>query len=134
MSHTQTIRITNEGDIVVLRMQVRDLARAIGLNLADQARISLAASSVAKAIGLGITYPGQARLDDYCCGGHTGVRVVCTLVRKNSRPDDGAVSSGARSAPSAPGTLGEARWMVDELTFETLSLGEVQVTLVKWRT
>jgi hypothetical protein len=120
MSHAQTIRIANETDIVLLRMRVRDLARDLGLNLGDQARISLAAASIAKDIGLGVTYPGQARIDDYCCDGHSGVRVVCT--GKNSRTD------------STPCTIGDARWMVDEWTFETLPLGEVRLTLVKWRT
>jgi len=119
MSHTKTMSVANESDIVLLRMQVRDLARAIGMTLADQARISLAASAVAKAIGLGTTHRGQVTLSDCSRDGRTGVRVVCTS--KNGKTDH------------TPGALGDARWMVDELTFETLPSKEVQVTLVKWR-
>jgi len=120
MSHAQTIRLANETDIVLLRMRVRDLARAVGLNLADQARISLAAGCAAKAIGLGVTHQGQVTIDHYCRGGNVGVRVVCA--GKNGKTD------------GAPGALGDARWMVDELTCETLGASEAQVTLIKWRT
>lgn len=115
MSHTKTVTVANESDIVLLRMQVRDLARAMGLNLADQARISLAASSAAKAIGLGVAHPGQAKVEDCNCEGRIGVRVICTS------------KDGTRRA------LGDAKWMVDEYSFETLPTSEIQVTLVKWR-
>jgi hypothetical protein len=119
MTHTRTLTIASESDIVLLRMYVRDLARAIGLNLADQARISLAAASVAKAIGLGLSHQGQVTAGDCCRDGRTGVRVVCT--GNNDEVDH------------APGALRDARWMVDELTFENVPSSIVQVTLVKWR-
>ncbi len=119
MSHTRTVTVANESDIVLLRMLVRNLARATGLGLADQARISLAASAAAKAIGLGVTHSGQVTLGDCNCDGRAGVRVVCT--RKNGKMDD------------TPVVFGDTRWMVNELTFETLPSKEVQVTLVKWR-
>lgn len=119
MNHIKTMRVASESDIMLLRMQVRDLARAIGMALVDQARISLAASSAAKAIGLGVTHQGQATIDDCCRDGRTGVRVVCT--GQNGKAD------------TTPSGLGDARWMVDEFTFETLPSNQVQVILVKWR-
>ncbi len=118
MSHTRTVTVANESDIVLLRMLVRDLARTTGLDLADQARISLATSAAAKAIGLGVTHSGHVTLGDCSCEGRPGVRVVCTS--KNGKMDDTPV-------------FGNTRWMVNELTFETLPSKEVQVTLVKWR-
>ena len=47
MNDIQTIEIHNRFDIIEARMQVRTLARKLGLDLFDQARISLAASTVA---------------------------------------------------------------------------------------
>lgn len=119
MSHTKILTVTNETDVVLLRMQVRDLARAIGLALADQARISLAAWSVAKAIGLCSTHRGQVTIKDCCHNERIGVQVVC--------------SSESGRTDLAPNALGDARWMVDQLTVETLPSKNVQVTLVKWR-
>ena len=119
MKHPKTMAVNNESDIVLLRLHVRDLARAIGMNLADQARISLAASSVAKAIGLSAAHHGSVTIDDCCCDERTGVRVICT--GKNGK------------TAHASDTLGDVRWMVDELAFEVSPSHEVQVTLVKWR-
>ena len=119
MIHTKTLAIATESDIVLLRMYVRDLARAIGLSLADQARISLAASSVAKAIGLGHSYQGQVTASDCVRDGRTGVQVICS-----------ARSDKMEHASSA---LRDAKWMVDELTLENVPSSMVQVTLLKWR-
>jgi hypothetical protein len=120
MSHAQTLVIANEYDIILLRMQVRDLARAVGLNLGDQARISLAASSAAQVIGLGATQCDQVTIESCYRDGRAGVRVVCTT--KNGKADH------------TPYAFGDTRWMVDELTCETLPSKEMQVTLVKWQT
>ena len=119
MIHTRTLTIATESDIVLLRMYVRDLAHAVGLNLADQARISLAASSVAKAVGLGNSYPGQVTASDCSRDGRTGVQVVCTA--RNDKMD------------RASSALRDAKWMVDELTLENVPSSMVQVTLLKWR-
>jgi len=119
MSLTKILTVTKETDIVLLRMQVRDLARALGLALGDQARISLAASSAAKAIGLGSTHHGQVTIDDCHRDERIGVRVIC--LDENGQ------------AGLTPNALGDARWMVDELTVETLPSQKVQVTLIKWR-
>ncbi len=115
----RVVVITRESDVVLLRMQVREVARASGLNLGDQARISLAASSAAKSIGMGAAHPGQATVEECCLGERTGVRVVCTA--RNG------------SAEHLPGELGQTKWMVDELTLDNLPANQVQVTLVKWK-
>jgi len=119
MIHTRTLTIATESDIVLLRMYVRDLARATGLNLADQARISLAASSVAKAIGLGHSCQGQVTAHDCSRDGRIGVQVICTA--RNDKMD------------RASGALRDAKWMVDELTLEDVPSSMVQITLLKWR-
>ena len=119
MYKPQTISLDNESDIVLLRMQARDLAHSVGMNLADQARVSLAASLLAKAMGLGANHPGQANIAGLVRDSRTGVRVICA----DKRAQPGCTM----------GSLEEVRWMVDELTVETLPLRIRQVTLIKWR-
>jgi hypothetical protein len=119
MNEGQTKEIVKPSDIIVARMQVRELARAKGFSMVDQARISLAASSLAKALGLGRGHQGQIVVD--CVSGErgTGVRVVC-------RTANGA---GDGFSPEA---LGDTRWIVDELTVERLPSNGIQITAVKW--
>jgi serine/threonine-protein kinase RsbT len=119
MKESQIRKICNPSDIIVARMEVREVAREQGFSMVDQARISLAASSLAKALGLGRAHQGQMVID--CVTGErgTGVRVVCSAA--NGGPD--------RFSPEA---LGDTRWMVDELTVERLPAEGVRVTAVKW--
>ena len=46
MNQKQTIHIDTELDLISARMRVRNLARSLGFNPPDQARISLATSSL----------------------------------------------------------------------------------------
>ena len=52
MTDREPIAIQNELDIIEARMHVRKLAREAGLDLFDQARISLATSTMAIILGL----------------------------------------------------------------------------------
>ena len=49
----QTFVVREDYDVIISRSAVRELARSIGMRTADQARISLAASSAARALGIG---------------------------------------------------------------------------------
>jgi hypothetical protein len=116
---SQKTEVRTDFDIITARMKVRKLARAVGLATVDQACISLATSSLAQALGLGEEHPGQIVMD--CLNGEecTGVRVVCK-------------KADAATSDLSPRAFEEMRWMVDELTVETLPPNDVQVTLVKW--
>jgi serine/threonine-protein kinase RsbT len=118
MGESQTLIIRGKHDIITARLLVRRLARAKGFDIADQARIALASSSLAHALGLGMRR-GQVTIDCLNDGARTGVRVVCTKA-------DGATRD------LAPEALDVVRFMVDELTVETLPGDDLQVTLVKW--
>jgi hypothetical protein len=119
MDERQKIEVQTDFDIITARMKVRKLARAMGLKTVDQACISLATSSLAKVLGLGEEHQGQIAMD--CLGGEerTGVRVVCT-------------KADAATRDRSPRAFDDMRWMVDELTVETLPPNNVQVTLIKW--
>jgi hypothetical protein len=119
MDESQTLPVRNELDIIVARLQARRLARAKGFGIADQARIALASSSLAYALGLGV-HQGQITIDCLSDGARTGVRVVCTK------------TAGATNDLLLLGALDEMRFMVDELAVETLPGNDLQVALVKW--
>jgi hypothetical protein len=118
MGERQTLVIRDDLDIITARRQVRKLAGDKGLDIADQARISLAASSLAYTLGLG-PHKGQITVDCFSDGARTGVRVVCTKVA-------GAMGGLALEA------FDDMRLMVDEMTIEKLPGNDLRVTLVKW--
>jgi anti-sigma regulatory factor (Ser/Thr protein kinase) len=116
---SQTVTVQKDFDVIVARSRVRDLARSIGMSTTDQARISLATSSAARAIGLGGLYEGE--IVSECLKGQdcTGIRVVCRA--KNGASDDLSTDQ-----------LGDAEFMADELTIEKAPPNDVVVTMVKW--
>jgi hypothetical protein len=122
MDRKQTIIIKNSFDVTLARMQVRQRARAIGLGIQDQACIALATSSLAHALKLGEATE-ESTIDIYSPdeGERLGVQVVCK------------VANGATQTPEAR-VFADTRWMVDELTVETLPPNDIEVTLVKWAT
>ncbi len=121
MNESQTIPVRTEFDVHVARMHVRTLARAAGFDVTEQARIAMATSFLARALGLGEVYQGQVSVDCLDDGGTPCVRVVCTAV-------DGATSD------LTSGALADTRWLVDELTIEETPPNNLKATLVKWVT
>ncbi|MBN1873811.1 MAG: hypothetical protein JXA33_06245 [Anaerolineae bacterium] len=124
MTHEVTvINVSTEIDIVAARVQLRNLARALGFDTIDQARISLATSSLAHFLDLGSKFSGEIRLVG--CNGRDakGIKVVCLVYCGHAE----------RSADYANSRdLEKVRWMVDELEIEELPSQDVQVALLKW--
>jgi anti-sigma regulatory factor (Ser/Thr protein kinase) len=119
----QHIAIQNEIDLVTARMKVRDMARRMGMTLADQSRISLATSSLANALGLGKAGQACGSVEIECLqnGSRKGLLIRCF------RDDcDGY-------APPVSYFSNE-RWMVDELEMYTHSAEKVEVRMIKWAT
>ena len=118
MTERNTIPIGGELDIFEARMHVRKLAREVGLDLFDQARISLATSTMAIILGLEKSGNGSIHLAQVDDGQRTGVQVVCLQ-------PDATVGDPVDSA------MNDARRMVDELAVTVLPDG-IAVTLIKW--
>lgn len=76
MSESRWISVYNEVDVINARMQTRQMAKEAGLQIMDQARISLAVSSVAHVIRLGEACPGQIVINRLVEDGRSGVQVV----------------------------------------------------------
>jgi serine/threonine-protein kinase RsbT len=121
MDENETIAVREEFDIITARMRARELARALGFNLVDQARIALATSSSARALGVDGTPRNQITITlGYLGGGErSGVQVVC--IKANTALGD-----------LSPGAFSSTRRMVDELAIEALPPSDVQITLIKW--
>lgn len=76
MSESRSISILNETDIINARQQTRQMAKDAGLPIIDQARISLAVSSIAHLIGLGNNFSGKIVLNRILESHRSGVQVI----------------------------------------------------------
>ncbi|MBN1875946.1 MAG: hypothetical protein JXA33_17110 [Anaerolineae bacterium] len=146
MSNSQMFTIRNNLDVILMRMQVRDLARAMGMTLSDQACIALAASSLANALGLEGTPAGHVTMDCLNDAGRVGIRVI--YIKSNGIPfvdedvspgngtllGDSVFLGGGASSDLLTKTLDNTKWMVDELNMEKLPPDVLKITLVKWMT
>ncbi len=117
----QTIVVGSEIDIINARMLVRQAARRIGMKLIDQSRISLATSSLADSVGLGVgRSSGQITINCLHANsdGREGLQVVCQF-----QPN---------GLESVHPTLSNVRWMVDECEMRALADNQTEVSLIKW--
>jgi anti-sigma regulatory factor (Ser/Thr protein kinase) len=118
---SQEMVLKNEADIIFARMQVRQLASDAGLALGNQARISLATSSLAHELNIGKGCRGQIEVSCLNENGTQGIRVSCTV-------DNGFSQDRASKAAAS------VKWLVDELSVSGLQPdGKVQVTLIQWK-
>ena len=116
MHKSQTIPVHTEFDVFTARMQARKMAREIGFDTTNQARVAIATLSLARALRLGETQQGQVTLNCLEKVGDLGIRVDCTTVN--------SVDGRAE-----PWTFGDLEWLVDELVVKELPSNNLQVTL-----
>jgi hypothetical protein len=120
MSAPQIFNIRSQYDIISARMQVREAARLIGMDLNDQARLSLATSSLMDGLGTGLfSGSGSITIEHLIEGQNQGLRVICTF--RDSR-EHNPVNKAA----------GNVRWMVDTIDIRNLASGQVEINLTKW--
>ena len=115
-----TIPVSTELDVMTARMKVRDLARKLGMNTADQARLAMATSSMAAHLGLGGSCEGGIAIAPVNCKGRSGLQVMCYETEGNAPP------------PPSEAVLQDTKWMVDEVKVDLLPARRVRVTLTKW--
>ena len=116
MYASQTIPVNTEFDVFTARMQARKMAREIGFDTANQARVAIATLSLARALRLGEKQQGQVTLNCLEKAGDWGIQVDCTT----------ANSVNCRTEPWA---FADLEWLVDELVVKELPSNNVQVTL-----
>ena len=129
MGTERRIYINNDLDIVVVRMQARELAKQMGFGTADQARISLAASELARVLSWNTTDPGEIVMSDASQNGQHGLQVACTV---NLTQISGDEADPAQGNPASSRSFAGACQLVDESIVEEQNDNQAQVTLIKW--
>jgi serine/threonine-protein kinase RsbT len=130
MSMERRIYINNDLDVVTARLQARKMAVEMGFRTADQARISLAASELARVISWNADLPGEIVLSDTVQSGQQGLRLTCAVQSKFFNSD--GKDDGASSTSQARRSLTGACQLVDESIVEEDSNQKALVTLIKW--
>lgn len=116
----QIYNIRSVIDIITTRRLVREKARAVGMDLADQARLSLATSSLLEGLGLGINSDSSSvSIESLSEGQNKGLRVICTFYD----------SIEHRPVKMATGNVD---WMVDTITIRNLKDDQVEISMTKW--
>jgi hypothetical protein len=115
----QEIDIHSVGDIIALRMAVRQFARKVGLDLTSQSSISLATSHLAYKLGMDTRQDGHIRV----LSRHEGYRVgVQLLVTMKLTPNQVFTEN----------TFSDIRGLIDELYFDISPIKQITVRMVKW--
>lgn len=124
MDTERKIYVNNDLDIVTARMQAREMAKKLGFRTADQARISLAASELARVLTWNSNLPGEITMSLTHQNGHQGLRVICLVnMLAGNVSDQNAISQRS---------LSSACQLVDESIVEEQGATQALVTLIKW--
>jgi len=119
------VYINNDLDIALARMQARDLAKKMGFSTADQARISLAASELARVLSWTPQGPSELIISDTSRNGHQGLQVVCLVEREHIS------AQGVDTSVPNKSFAGACR-LVDESSVDVKDDKQALVTLIKW--
>ncbi|MBE7471404.1 MAG: hypothetical protein DPW09_04845 [Anaerolineae bacterium] len=127
MSTERKIYVNNDLDIVTARLQAREMAREMGFGTADQARISLATSELARVLSWNTDRCSEIVITNARKNGYHGVQVACIIDLEHIEPPQRSqdVSIPCRS-------LSGARQLVDESIVEALDDKLARVTLCQW--
>jgi serine/threonine-protein kinase RsbT len=125
------IYINNDLDIVVARMQAREMAKQMGFSTADQARISLAASELARVLSWNTGQAGEIVMRDADQNGQHGFQVSC-LVNLEQISVGGEGGSVPDKTTVSGKSLAGACQLVDESIVEEQGNNQAQVILIKW--
>jgi len=117
------IFVNNDLDIVNARMQARAMAKQVGFRTADQARISLAASELARVLSWGPNLPGEITMVFANHNGQPGLHVMCRVQYSGDSVD---------GRPTLRHSLTSACQLVDESIVEEQDNQHAHITLIKW--
>ncbi|MBN1993623.1 MAG: hypothetical protein JW953_13060 [Anaerolineae bacterium] len=127
MDAERRIYINNDLDIVVVRMQAREMAKQMGFGTADQARISLAASELARVLSWNTSEAGEIVMSDASQNGQHGLQVACLVnLAHVSLGDETQGEAGSNRS------IAGACQLVDESIVEEQDNNRARVTLIKW--
>jgi hypothetical protein len=120
MDDITKIHLQSEYDIICARVAAREMARQAGFKVTDQARISMAVSSLAQKLGLGITTSGDIILDCIEKNGLVQLRVVLII---DQVPEQASMINSLERQ--------RAMFMMDEMSVEKIA-PKIRITATKW--
>ncbi len=131
MSAPRELPIATNGDVVVVRQQVRSLAAKIGLSLVDQTKIVTAASELARNA---LVHAGGGRvLIEVLEGGRRpGLRLVFSDEGPGIPDVEQALTEGWSTAGGLGLGLSGSRRLVDEFDLVSAPGEGTRVTVTKW--
>ncbi|GAB3884636.1 anti-sigma regulatory factor [Microbispora bryophytorum] len=131
MSAPRELPIATNGDVVVVRQQVRGLAAEMGLSLVDQTKIVTAASELARNA---LVHAGGGRvLIEVLEGGRRpGLRLVFTDEGPGIPDVQQALTEGWSTAGGLGLGLTGSRRLVDEFDLVSAPGEGTRVTVTKW--
>jgi serine/threonine-protein kinase RsbT len=132
MSTVRRIPINNDLDIVVARLQAREVARELGFSTVDQARISLAAGDLARVLAQTVQGRGEIVISGANTYGHVGIQVIS--VNPNVASEQPPTTDKTHQANGESPEISNALSLVDEYLVEDQGNDGTRVTLMKWLT
>ncbi len=130
MNTERKVYINNDFDIVMVRLQVREMAREMGFRTADQARISLAASELARVISWDNGDPGEIIMSNTRQNEYQGLQVVCQVKLEYVPGEDKSNWAKVTSMPER--SLVGACNLADESIVKEQDEKQAMVILIKW--
>ena len=127
---SKRIVIANDLDIINARLQAREVARDMGFGTIDQARISLAASELARILLADLNNPGEIHIAGVHTDGHVGIQV--TSFDASEPNSNGSVQVKTEAVQNS--ALTNAMSLVDESLVEQVGPKSTRITLMKWLT
>ncbi len=125
------IYVNNDLDIVIARLQTRELAKKMGFNTADQARISLAASEMARVLAwMTRNKSSEMIISNIQKNDQQGLQVI-SLVKRDYLPQNNKPNNLDEISVPGRSLVGACR-LVDESVIEPHNDQHAQVTLIKW--
>jgi serine/threonine-protein kinase RsbT len=133
MNVERKIFINSEFDVVRARMQAREMAKEMGFGMADQARISLAASELARVLVRNVRRNlSELLLVGVMNNGHPGFQVIGTISLSYVQLPNGNGTHWSDTPSPVSRSLAGACQLLDESLVEEQDENLARVILTKW--
>jgi hypothetical protein len=126
MSWTRTIPILNQVDVHAARMYTREAARLVGLELSEQAQVSMATSVVADCLKMALRTSGSEQQ------AATNQIVIQVIQAERQGVEVDFISHTVSGANCVDNQLKQILSLVDQVTVEDLPGGSIRVVMKKW--
>ncbi len=130
--YEEKIEIMTEGDIVLVRKTVRNIASAMGFGITDVARIVTAASELSRNIYL-YANSGYLKINQIESSGKTGVLMIFKDKGPGIQDIDQAMEKGFTTSRGLGLGLPGTRRLMDEMEIHSEINKGTTITLIKWK-